>query len=227
MRTEVLVSIVFVSLLASTLYLYHENIQLRRKLEESRSHEWMAFMSTYSNGTHTVISVKIFNKKPFRHLSQLNYLFEGDIKDEKPLLLIGIYSSLYKIPGIKGYEMIMPSPSKPIAKPIENVTQLLIPPCYTLNATFVEKKGDHYAVTIVVRLLLDPKTFKWIPVKKAIFNSTDAAEAIQWAIDHGSGRIEIVNITAVLTHPINITRHDIPIIISGCNFTLEGEKDEN
>ena len=223
MKTVIALALLIPLLLASAVYLYIENKSLREALQESRSHEWMAFMGVLSNGTHTVISVEIFDKKSFELLSETHYLFKGDITAEEPLLLIDIYPSLYKIPRIKSYKQVSP----PEAKPIENATQLLISPLYNLHITNVEKEGDSYVVKVVDHFLLDPKTLEWKPVRKAVFNSTDAAEAIQWAINHGSGRIEIANIKAVLTHPINITRHDVPIIMSGCNFTLKGEKDEN
>ena len=210
-------------LLASTAYLYIENMRLKEALEESRSHEWMAFMGVLSNGTHTVISVEIFDKKSFNLLSETHYLFKGNITSGEPLLFIDIYPSLYRIPGIKGYKQVSP----PEAKPIENVTQLLIQPFYYLNTINVEKQGELYVVKAVDHFLLDPKSLKWEPVRKVIYNSTDAAEAIQWAIDHGIGRTEISKLNVVLTKPIKIPNNVLPIVISGCNFTLKGETDED
>jgi len=206
---------------ANVMLILHFNQQLEREISIREKNQWQAFMSVLSNGTHTVVSVRFFDKKTFVPLAEMHYLFKGNPRVNDTLEFVNIYAAMYQIPEIDGYKQISPVETKPI----EEISDLIIPPFY-LNITNIEQETvDNetvYLVTTVSRFLFNFTSFDWIPRRTAVFTSADASEAIQWAIDHSCeslGKVVVSGITAYLTRTINITRGNV--VISGVNFTVQ------
>jgi len=220
-RTKAAILLFAVVIIATNvmLILYFDQ-QLEREISIREKNQWQAFMNVLSNGTHTVVSVHFFDKKTFVPLAETHYLFKGDPRANDILEFVDIYAALYHIPEIDSYKQISPVETKPI----EELSDLIIPPSY-LNTTNIEQETvDNetvYVVTTVSKFLFNFTSFDWIPRRTVVFTSIDASEAIQWAIDHSCdlGKVVVSGITAYLTKTINITRSDV--VISGANFTVQ------
>jgi len=202
---------------ANVMIILHFN-QLEREISVREKNQWRAFMSVLSNGTHTVISVRFFDKKTFVPLAEVHYLFKGDPRVNDVLEFVDVYAASYQIPEIARYKQI----SLVKAKPIEELSDLIIPPFHFNTTDIKQEKHDNetvYVVTAVSKFLFNFTSLDWIPTRTVVFASADASEAIQWAIDHSCGQVVVSGITAYLTRSINITRGKL--IVSGANFTIQ------
>jgi len=219
-KVAILLGAVLIIATNAMLILYF-NQQLEREISVREKNQWQAFMNVLSNGTHTVVSVGFVDKKTFVPLAETHYLFKGDSRVNGTLEFINVYAALCQIPEIDSYKQISPVETKPI----EELSDLIIPPSY-LNTTNIEQETvDNetvYVVTTVSKFLFNFTSFDWIPRRVVVFTSIDASEAIQWAIDHSCeylGKVVVSGITAYLTKTINITRGNV--VISGVNFTVQ------
>ena len=204
---------------ANAMLILHFNQQLKREISIREKNQWQAFMSVLSNGTRTIVSVRFFDKKTFVSLAEMHYLFKGDPRVNDTLEFVDVYAASYQIPEIASYKQI----SLVKAKPIEDLSDLIIPPFHLNTTDIKQEKRDNetvYVVTVVSKFLFNFTSFDWIPTRTVVFESIDASETIQWTIDHsGNGQVTVSNGTYYLSKPINITRGKL--VVSGANFTSQ------
>jgi len=224
-KTEVKIAIVLlivtmvISNAVLVLFFNHQIDLLNQEISDLVKRRWRATEEMFSNETHTVVALKFFSEN-WTQITEMNYLFYGNIEVSDTLEFVDVYASLYQIPDIESYKKVTPLE----VKTIDDLANLIIPPFY-LNTTNVEQRsiGDRsiYLVTAVNMFWFNFTALEWIPTRTVVFTSANASETIQWAIDNSGevGQVVVSGGTYYLTKTVNITRSNV--VMSGGNFIIQ------